>query len=852
MTDPFSRFHSYLPLGISLCIGGGISVIAAWMGWNLELDQAKKAFEAKGDHIVQHIQQHLQEYTQVTKALGIFYEASDEVTNKDFQAFTTPFLNEYSGIFGMAWAPLISQKERSLYEKMMKSQGFPDFTIWAKDGQPLENKTEYFPVTYGEPKPFYQSVIGLNLGSTESLNMPLQKARNTGKITASEPITLINGETGFVLYYPIYSRGSQVDNIAQRHQEFRGTAYTVYRLEDLIKMTLKHLPNYDLSFYLIEQEPTKNSGIFLKFDAQSKRFKKSEDITLNLPSSCQKSLNCQRSLQVADRQWSLIIIPDINLFPILVRSGLIFLLGLGLTTLVTIYLGTTLADKKRVEQLIKERTAELIKTTEELEEKVKQRTAQLEATNQGKNELLGQMSHELRTPLNIILGFLELLNRDRTLTLEQRENLTIMRRSGEYLLTLFNDILEISKLEVGSDFVNSTSFNLKKLIEPIIEMLKLKAQSKNLQLILDIDPEVPTYIKTDENKLRQILINLLDNAIKFTDKGSITLRLVSNNQSWTLDEISNNNDSSQHIIWIEVEDTGCGIPLDIQQKVFEPFFRGIPTQGAGLGLSITKKLVHLMGGKIYLNSQVNQGTIIQFYLPVILPEEQDMPPITATRQVVRLAPNQANYRILIVDDQKENRQLLMKFLEPIGFEVQEASNGQEALDIWFNWRPNLIFMDTRMPVMDGYQTIQQIKDLTQKNQTIIIAISSGTLENDQINRLASVCDDILYKPFEIERLLNKIKLHLGVKYDYENEEMETKNEDNLSISLTPSSLGMMPLDWINQVDWAASAGDSKSLYQLIQQIPHQQITVAIGMTELVNYFNFRQIRELTQPLINES
>ncbi|MEA5510624.1 CHASE domain-containing protein [Crocosphaera sp. UHCC 0190] len=852
MTDPSSRFHSYLPLGISLLIGGGISVIAAWTGWNLELNQAKKVFEGQGDHLAQHIQQHLQEYIQVTNALGIFYEASDEVTGEDFRAFTTPFLEEYSGILGMAWAPRISQKERPLYEKKMKFEGFPDFTIWEKDGKNPENNSEYFPVTYGEPKAIYQSVIGLNLGSTESLNIPLQKARNTGKITASEPINLINGGIGFILYYPIYRRGSTVNTDSQRHQEFRGTAYTVYRLEDLIKMTLKHLPNYELSFYLIEQEPTKNNDIFLTFDAQSKQFKKSKNITLNLPSSCQQLLNCQRTLKVADRKWSLIITPNIKLFPIVVKSGIILMFGLGLTALVTAYIGKTLVEKKRIEELVEARTAELIKTTEELEERVKQRTAQLEAANQGKNELLGQMSHELRTPLNIILGFLELLNRDRTLTLEQQENLTIMRRSGEYLLTLFNDILEISKLEVGSDFVNPTSFNLKKLIEPIIEMLKLKAQSKNLQLILDIDLEVPTYIKTDENKLRQILINLLDNAIKFTDKGSITLRLVSNNQSWTLDEISNNNDSSQQIIWIEVEDTGCGIPLDIQQKVFEPFFRGIPTEGAGLGLSITQKLVHLMGGKIYLNSQVNQGTIIQFYLPIILPEEPEVSQIGANRKIIRLTPNQQEYRILIVDDHLENRQLLMKFLQPIGFQLQEANNGQEALEIWYNWRPNLIFMDTRMPIMDGYRAIQQIKDLTQQNKTTIIAISSGTLENDHINRLASVCDDILYKPFEIERLLHKIKLHLGVNYDYENEEREIKNEENLSIHLTPSSLEMMPLDWINQVSWAASAGDSQSLYKLIQQIPHQQIAVAIGMTELVNHFNFRQIRELTQPLMNES
>lgn len=291
---------------------------------------------------------------------------------------------------------------------------------------------------------------------------------------------------------------------------------------------------------------------------------------------------------------------------------------------------------------------------------------------------------------------------------------------------------------------------------------------------------------------------------------------------------------------------------EIQNQVFTPFFRGISNQGAGLGLSIAQKLIQLMGGEIYLNSQLNKGTIIQFNLPISLPEREEIPQIKTPKTIIGLASDEPEYRILVVDDQLENRQLFVKFLQPLGFQVQEATNGQEALENWFNWRPHLIFIDTQMPITDGYRTIQQIKDISQTEQTIIIAILSGTLESNYIDKLASICDDILCKPFAIEKLLDKLTLHLGAKYRYQDEVIETIDSNTLSYHLTPSSLEMMSPDWIDQVYGAASAGDSHKLYQLIQQIPHQYLSVALGMTDLVNNFNFRQIRDIIQPLLRRN
>ena len=850
MKEPSLRRSHYLPLGLSLVIGGGLSILAALLSWNLELRKVQTAFDEQQEHFVQHLQRHLDEYVQVTETLGIFYDSSDDITRQDFQSFTRPFFNKYSGILGLAWVPKVSQSERLTYEQTMKNNGFPTFKIWAKDGRPIADKPEYFPITRGEFRKGTISVIGLDLGSTDALNLPLQKARKTGNIIASELFQLVNGGTGFILYNPIYPRGSSFVNESQRYQAFLGTAYTVYRLEDLIKLTLTHFPQYQLSFYLRDTNTNTQENLVVAFDTKNQTINQLIDPNFVLPRKCVTLFHCEKFLSVADRQWEIISIPQFNPLLVGIPAGIIFAVGLGFTLLVTGYLRKTLVEKNRIEQLVQERTAALAQAKELLGERVKQRTAQLEAVNQGKNVLLGQMSHELRTPLNIILGFIELLNQDRTLTAEQRENLNIMRRSSEYLLTLFNDILEISKLEVNAERLHETVFNLPRFIESLIEILKLKAEAKNLQLIVDIDPEITTYIKTDENKLRQILINLLDNGIKFTEKGSITLRLVNNHQSWILDDPTSDV-TSPYILWFEVEDTGCGIPREIQDKVFEPFFREMVTQGSGLGLSITQKLIHLMGGKIYLNSRAGKGTIIQFHLPVTLPEKEEIPQIQSQKRVIGLASEQPDYRILVVDDQPENRQLLIKFLQPLGFKVKEATNDQEALAIGFNWQPNLILMDTHMPVMDGYRAIQNIKNLTQKNQIRIIAIISGVLENHHLDKLAFVCDDILFKPFALEKLLDKLIVHLGVKYSYEDDVVEINEVDSFSIHLTTSAFEMMSSDWIHQVYWAANSGDSQKIYQLIQEIPHTYPSITLGMTELVNYFNFRRIRELLYPLVKE-
>lgn len=326
-----------------------------------------------------------------------------------------------------------------------------------------------------------------------------------------------------------------------------------------------------------------------------------------------------------------------------------------------------------------------------------------EQANRAKSEFLANMSHELRTPLNAILGFAQVMSHDNSLSSEHQENLAIINRAGEHLLNLINDILEISKIEAGRTTLNISSFNLIRLLESLEEMLRSRTLSKGIELVFEYTCNIPQYVQTDESRLRQVLLNLLSNAIKFTDSGgSVTLRV----------KVGPESPNSQSLIF-EVQDTGAGISPQEVELIFEPFGQTEigrkSQQGTGLGLAISRKYVQLMGGDITVSSVLGLGSKFTFSIQIGLAQSSKIQTRQTQRQVVTLAPEQKEYRILVVDDVADNRLVLVKLLTPIGFRVREAANGQEAIAQWLQWQPHLIFMDMRMPVMDGYEATRVIK-----------------------------------------------------------------------------------------------------------------------------------------------
>ncbi|VXD21792.1 PAS domain S-box protein [Planktothrix paucivesiculata] len=475
-----------------------------------------------------------------------------------------------------------------------------------------------------------------------------------------------------------------------------------------------------------------------------------------------------------------------------------------------------------------------------------------ETANRAKSEFLARMSHELRTPMNAILGFTQLMERDlkrnpQVLLAEHQEHLDIIGRSGEHLLNLINDVLEMSKIEAGQIILNPSKFDLPSLLNSIQDMLAFKAKSKGLEFNIISDLGFAEYIETDQSKLRQVLINLLGNSIKFTNKGSINLKVK---------PLNNRISSNQVLLSFEIEDTGSGISAEELELLFQPFIQTETgrksQQGTGLGLSISKQFVELMGGEITVSSQVGKGTIFRFYIQAKLAIFSDVSCQEIPQRVIGLAPNQPSYRILVVDDNWTNRQLVIKVLKPLGFQLREAENGQEAITIWENWQPNLIFMDMRMPIMDGYETTRRIKQHSPQGQsTVIIALTASALQQDQSVFLSAGCDDFIRKPFRVDLLFKKISEYLGVSFIYEEDAPEVNSSppqlNNLA-ELTPEVLALLPKSIVQELYQASQKLNSKLVNQAIKKIPVSHQPISQLLIQLADNFRYDLIMDLTQAI----
>ena len=487
----------------------------------------------------------------------------------------------------------------------------------------------------------------------------------------------------------------------------------------------------------------------------------------------------------------------------------------------------------RLEVQVSERTGELLERTRELQ--VAKDAA--EAANRAKTIFLANMSHELRTPLNAILGFSNLL-REGNISEKQRNDLDIINRSGEHLLNLINDTLDVAKIEAGRSILEIAPCELNSLIHDLINMMRVRAEAKNLALDVVQSAEFPRRVRADAPKLRQVLINILGNAIKYTEKGSVTLRLGAG--------LADN--AGRLLLTFSVEDTGIGIAQEDQAQIFEAFVQlGKPAvqKGTGLGLTITRQFVELMGGTIHVESAPGKGSRFSVELPVELAQESEvMAPRMDSRRIIGLEPGQPEYRVLVVEDEKGNSMVLERILESAGFLVGVATDGAQGVEVFQTWHPHFICIDLRMPVMDGFEATKRIRALEGGRDVKIAAVTASVFADERSQVLAAGMDDLVRKPYRPSELFDCIARHLGVRY--RRAEALPASPREPPAELRPQDLAPLPEVLRNELSNALISLDRERIAQVIGRVSQRDAALGAMLALCADRFAFTAILDAVE------
>jgi PAS domain S-box-containing protein len=460
-----------------------------------------------------------------------------------------------------------------------------------------------------------------------------------------------------------------------------------------------------------------------------------------------------------------------------------------------------------------------------------------EEANRAKSLFLANMSHEIRTPMNAILGFAQLMCRDTTLSPLSLERLDIINRSGEHLLALINDILEMSKIEAGRVIFSPCTFDLHRLLEDIEMMFRVRTDAKGLGLLVERMGEVPRWVNTDEGKLRQVLINLMGNAVKFTEEGGVALRIG-----------VRDGEKDEKDLLFEVEDTGPGIAEGEKEKLFQAFEQtstGIRSGGTGLGLALSRGFVTIMGGAMTVESTVGKGSIFRFTVQFSEGKADEVEHRQEEkRRVRRLKPGGEEIRILIADDREANRQLLTQTLATVGFRTMEVVNGAEAIAAWREWKPQVILMDMAMPVMDGYQATRLIKAEPLGMATAIVAVTASAFGEDRQRVLATGADDYLAKPFKAGELFEIIRRLTGAEYMLDEGNGTVTGPAAGTTDLLREAVASLPPDLISSLREATTSADIDLINSLLDRFAEANPSAAQIVRVMVANYRYEELLDL--------
>jgi signal transduction histidine kinase/ligand-binding sensor domain-containing protein/CheY-like chemotaxis protein len=476
-----------------------------------------------------------------------------------------------------------------------------------------------------------------------------------------------------------------------------------------------------------------------------------------------------------------------------------------------------------------------------LEVEVDKRTRELQiardaadAANRAKSSFLANMSHELRTPLNAILGFSNTLRQQRLSEEEQGRNLDIINRSGHHLLRLIDDVLDMAKIEAGGIVLEKTCFDLPALVQDLADMMSERARAKNLQLLVDVSQAVPRFVRSDASRLRQVLVNLIGNAVKFTDQGGVVVKL----------EVNPGDNGKDLVLIFIVEDTGIGIAPEDKERIFDPFVQASKartTKGTGLGLSISRRVVQRLGGSLNVESTPGRGSRFHLEVPAERAEASEAKGESIDDDVVvDLEPGQPDYRILIVEDQTENWLLLEGLLRRTGFKVRTAEHGVQAIEIFGGWRPHFIWMDLRLPGISGLEASRRIREMEGGHEVKIVAVTASVFASQREEVLAAGLDDFLRKPYRPREIFDCMARHLGLRYVYGAAPMPVDAGEPVA-TLRPEDLETIPEEVRLELENAVIALDVKRIAAVISQVSEQNAALGSALTRLADAYAYSPI-----------
>jgi signal transduction histidine kinase/FixJ family two-component response regulator len=793
-----SRLGSGLPVAIATVSGCALSLVAERL---LDLRNRRRLLEELADVAeprAKALREQILKSMEVLHSIASFHATRAEISREEFRSFVRAALTRQPELQALSWDPRVSQKERPAWEARARADGFPNFHFTEKEAKnvilPASSRHEYYPVFFLETLERNEEALGFDVRSEEVRRRALENARDTGRATATAPLRLAQeqaSQLGFLVFQPVY-RG-ECRTLEQRRANLAGFAVAVFRICDLVEPSLCELRDRGLSVTIsdeadgrvIYQRPGGRSAVVPAWSSQ---------------------------LNVADRSWILEIKASVEFCRSRAhaRPWWAAAAGLTLTTLAAAYLWregrrtAEIADKvkeatidlcaeiverRRAESelerarqgldiRVQERTAELAKANSSLLEEIvirKQAEVTAAAASKAKSEFLANMSHEIRTPMNSILGYSQILERDAGLSPFQRDALATISSSCDHLLDLINNILDLSKIDAGRMELAISDFDVSALAYEVAALFQNACEEKLIGLrTIGLSEHTGIFVRGDEGKLRQVLINLLGNAVKFTASGCVTLRFAKDEKRrWRF----------------EVEDTGPGIPPTLQRLIFEPFQQGPDAKGkggTGLGLTIAQRQVKVMGGNLQVRSSPGQGAIFSFAIDLAVASARRLMPRDELAAVERLADG-IKVHAVVVDDIAENRDVLSLMLTLIGCQVKSAKNGEDALNLIRIAPPDIVFLDMRLPGMSGLDTAVRIVR-EWENKIKLVAMSASALEHERDRYLKAGCDDFVAKPFRAERIYRCLRNLLDVRYVLK-EKSHQQAEPELSIDL-----GQLALD----------------------------------------------------------